>query len=84
MFTCKSWPVDIPPSVPPEKLLKNPFGVISSLASEPFCVTTSNPAPISTPLTAFIDIIPCASNASNLSNTGSPKPIGIFFPITVT
>ena len=42
------------------------------------------PAPISTPFTAFIDIIPCANNASNLSNTGSPNPIGIFLPIIVT
>ena len=36
IFTFKSWPVEIPPSVPPEKLLKKPFGVISSLASDPF------------------------------------------------
>ena len=58
--------------------------MISSLASEPFWLTTSKPAPISTPFTAFIDIIPCANNASNLSNTGSPNPIGIFLPIIVT
>ena len=48
----------MPPSVPPEKLLEKPFGVISSLASEPYWLTTSKPDPISTPLTAFIDIIP--------------------------
>ena len=35
MLTSKSCPVEIPPSVPPEKLLKNPLGVISSRASDP-------------------------------------------------
>ena len=74
----------MPPNVPPEKLLKKPLGTISSLASDPFWVTTSKPAPISTPFTALIDIIPWASIASSLSNTGSPIPIGIFLPIIVT
>ena len=36
ILTLRSCPVDIPPNVPPEKLLKKPLGVISSLASYPF------------------------------------------------
>jgi chorismate synthase len=36
-------------------------------------VTTLNPAPISTPLTALILIIECATSASNLSKIGSPS-----------
>ena len=46
--------------------------------------TYSNPAPSSTPLTAFIDIIALAISASSLSNTGSPNPAGTFVASTLT
>ena len=82
MLATISCPVEIPPVVPPELFEIKPEGDISSLFSVPRIDTTSNPLPISTPLTAFIPIKPCARSASNLSNTGSPKPGGTFLAIT--
>ena len=37
-----------------------------------------NPLPNSNPLTALMDNIAFPNSACNLSNTGSPKPIGTF------
>ena len=56
-----------------------PFSILkSSLFSEPQARATANPSPISTPLTAPIDITAFAKFASSFSNTGSPTPAGIF------
>ena len=53
MLATMSWPVEMPPSMPPELLLAKPSGVSSSPCSVPFWATTPKPAPISTPFTAF-------------------------------
>ena len=73
-------PLLMPPMIPPELLV---FVVIllsliwySSLISEPVCVATSKPSPISTPLTAPMFISILARSPSSLSNTGSPSPAG--------
>ena len=83
MLAIKSCPVDIPPEVPPEELDLKPSGDISSLLSDPFASMTENPAPISTPLTAFIPIRALAISLSSLSKTGSPNPGGKFVTFTV-
>ena len=72
--TC--WPLLIPPSTPPAWLERKPSGVIRSRCSLPFCATLAKPSPISTPLTALIDIIAAARPASSLPYTGSPQPGG--------
>src|SRR3546814_422640 len=69
--TC--WPLDIPPRMPPAWLERNPSGAIASRCSLPLEATEANPSPISTPLTALIDIIAAASSASSLPYTGSPQ-----------
>ena len=48
-----------------------------SLLILPLEDVTENPSPISTPLTAPIDITALAREASSLSKTGSPTPAGI-------
>ncbi len=72
----------MPPNTPPALLEVKPSGVISSLCSVPFCATASNPAPISTPLTALILIREWAISASRRSKIGSPSPTGTFVAIT--
>ena len=62
--TVTSCPVEMPPSTPPLLFDRNPLGAISSPCSLPFCVTEAKPAPISTPLTALIDIIAPAMSES--------------------
>ena len=57
MLTTMSWPVEMPPRMPPALLLRKPSGVISSPCSLPFCATAAKPAPISTPFTALMLII---------------------------
>ncbi len=39
MLTTRSWPEEMPPSVPPAWLDRNPCGVSSSRCSEPRCAT---------------------------------------------
>ena len=55
--TMTSWPVEMPPSMPPAWLDRKPSGVISSRCSLPLLRDAAKPAPISTPLTALIPII---------------------------
>ena len=62
MLAIKSCPVDIPPEVPPDELDLKPSGDISSLLSDPLASMTEKPAPISTPLTAFIPLMPWLSH----------------------
>ena len=71
-----SWPDEMPPSTPPASFFKKPRLVISSRCSVPRWDTERKPAPISTPLTALIDISAWAMSASSRSNTGSPHPGG--------
>ena len=83
----KSWPLDIPPKIPPELLEEKIIflfllALISSEFSSPDNSTASLPAPISTPLTALILIIAPARSASNLPYTGSPSPAGTFLAFT--
>src|SRR3546814_7190519 len=80
--TC--WPLDIPPRMPPAWLERNPSGAIASRCSLPLEATEANPSPISTPLTALIDIIAAASSASSLPYTGSPQPGGTPSATTAT
>ena len=63
--TVMSCPVEIPPSTPPLLFEAKPAGVISSPCSLPFCAMQPKPAPISTPLTALIDIMAAAMSASS-------------------
>jgi len=44
MWATTAWPDEMPPRTPPEWLLKNPSGVISSRCSVPFCSTQWKPA----------------------------------------
>ena len=74
---------DIHPRIPPELLDEKPFELISSRSSEPLNLAIFRLLPIETDLTAFMLIIALAKSASNLSNTGSPKPGGQFFTNTV-
>ncbi len=76
MWAIISWPLEIPPRMPPAWLERNPSGVISSRCSVPFCATEAKPSPISTPLTALMLISACARSASKRSKIGSPKPTG--------
>src|SRR3546814_3000668 len=80
--TC--WPLDIPPRMPPAWLERNPSGAIASRCSLPLEATEANPSPISTPLTALIDIIADASSASSLPYTGPPQPGGTPSATTAT
>src|SRR3546814_9170364 len=80
--TC--WPLDIPPRMPPAWLERNPSGAIASRCSLPLEATEANPSPISTPLTALIDIIAAASSASSLPYTGPPQPGGTPSATTAT
>jgi hypothetical protein len=57
MLTTMSWPVEMPPRMPPALLDRKPSAVISSPCSVPFWLTDANPDPISTPLTALMPII---------------------------
>ena len=56
-----SWPVEMPPRIPPAWFDRNatlPSRIrISSAFSSPLSAAAAKPAPISTPLTALIDII---------------------------
>ena len=70
-----SWPDEIPPRIPPELLERYPSEFISSLTSEPFFDKNRSAFPKDTLLTALIETIAFASSASNLSKTGSPRPI---------
>src|SRR3546814_3056974 len=72
----------MPPVMPPEWLARKPSGESSSRCSVPRIVATCMPSPISTPLTALIDISACARSASSRSNTGSPRPGGILVAST--
>ncbi len=75
-----SWPVEMPPSIPPVRLVANPCRVSSSLCSEPDISAALNPAPNSIPLVAPMERIALARSASSLSKTGSPRPAGT--PVT--
>src|SRR5439155_1056904 len=66
MLTRMSWPVEMPPSVPPALFERKPRGVSSSPCSEPFCSIAAKPAPISTPFTALMPIIAEAMSESSL------------------
>ena len=57
ILTVIGWPVEMPPSTPPELLLANLPSRISSECSVPFCATLLNHEPISTPLTALSPIM---------------------------
>ena len=65
-----SWPVEMPPSTPPELLERNvtsPFRMrISSAFSGPSRRAAAKPAPTSTPLTAGMLINALAMSASSL------------------
>src|SRR6478672_8355280 len=75
-------PVDMPPSVPPERpeVRRSPSSVvtISSCASEPGVSASSNPSPTSTPLIAWMPISAPASLASRRRSqcTWEPRPGG--------
>jgi len=60
--------------MPPAWLEAKPPGIRGSLFSEPSRRAALKPAPISTPLTAPMDITAPANAASSLSKTGSPSP----------
>jgi hypothetical protein len=66
-----SWPVEMPPRMPPawfeEKRGPSLPIAISSAFSVPVRVAAAMPAPISTPLTALIDISAAARSASSLA-----------------
>ena len=64
--TSIGWPLEMPPRMPPAWLLAKPSGDIRSRCSLPFWVTQAKPAPISTPLTALMDIMAAAISASSL------------------
>ena len=70
----------MPPSIPPAWLVDLrtlPFCMRkASLFSEPRREDTSTPSPISTALTAPMDITALARFASSFSKTGSPRPAG--------
>ena len=82
-LTIISCPDVIPPSVPPELFDKKEtlffLEEIGSEFSSPLSSALLKPAPISTPLTAGMLIMPKESNASTLSKTGSPNPA--FIPV---
>ena len=48
----------------------------ASLLLRPVLWLVAKPSPVSTPLTAPKEKSACPNFASNLSNTGSPSPIG--------
>ena len=79
-------PDDIPPKIPPALLDKNsalPSDIcISSPATSPGTSDNENPAPISTALTAFIDIIADEISESSLPYRGCPIPVGM--PVAIT
>ncbi len=57
MLTTMSWPVEMPPRMPPALFERKPSGASSSQCSVPFCSTERKPAPISTALTALMPIM---------------------------
>jgi len=73
-------PVDMPPKMPPARLLSNTTRSSchsrGSFISLPLSPAHSLPAPISTAFTAPMPIRARARSASSLSNTGSPRPGG--------
>ena len=76
-----SLPSLIPPMIPPawlEVLMISPSLTVNpSLSVEPFEEVTAMPSPISTALTAPMDIRAWARRALSLSKTGSPSPAGV-------
>ena len=82
--TTSSSPVEMPPSVPPASVLPRRYSPasasheIGSWASLPRRPATSNPSPISTPLTAWMLMTAWASSASSLRSqcTWLPRPTG--------
>src|SRR5207247_2352233 len=82
--TVRSWPVEMPPSTPPLLLETKPRGVISSPCSLPFCTIDPNPAPISTPLTALMDIIVHAISASSRPAAAARVADAVFLPVGVS
>ena len=69
--TTIGWPVEMPPSTPPAWLARKVgrpslLARISSALSSPRSAAEAKPSPISTPLTALIDIIAAARSASSL------------------
>ena len=57
MLTSRSWPVLMPPTMPPAWLLRKPSGLSESPCVVPRWATLPKPAPISTALTAFSPIM---------------------------
>ncbi len=74
--TTISFPLLIPPRIPPAWLERNPVPSMGSLCSLPFRSAEAKPSPISTPFTAPIPIIAPAIFASSFPKTGSPRPGG--------
>ena len=79
--------MDIPPSIPPEwfdayRGLFSSSRKISSAFSDPKSEAAFIPSPISTPFTAFIDIIAAAKSVSIFPYIGAPKPAGAFLATT--
>ena len=82
-------PLDIPPSIPPARLLRrlirpSSFTTISSWAREPGRSASLNPSPISTPLIAWMPIRAPASAASRRrsDSTYVPSPAGTPYAMT--
>ena len=76
-----SSPLLMPPWTPPLRFVLVPslpsgFLMKASLWTEPANSVPLKPEPISKPLVAGIESMACASLASSLSNTGSPRPTG--------
>ena len=71
-------PLEIPPRIPPALFEVKPSLRISSLISEPLRSNIPSTLPIETHLTALMLMMALAKSASNLSNTGSPRPTGQF------
>ena len=75
-----SSPFEMPPWMPPERLLAvrtRPFSMTKgSLCSRPVSWVPAKPEPISKPLVAGIESMALARSASSLSKIGSPRPAG--------
>ena len=78
--TTRSWPVLMPPRMPPAwlELYSGPSGPIdiSSALASPVSSDAAMPSPISTPFTALMLIIAAAKSISNFPYIGAPSPAG--------